>query len=95
MSKVRTLESFDKKDLIEFIKRTRSSFARDGERMMVYDLTSIEFNRKSGELAAKMDALHAGMTELSLPQDWSKYKELSDKWKATSRAWDRLYKGLE
>jgi hypothetical protein len=41
-----------------------------------------------------MDALQAEMAECSLPQDWRKYKELSDKWEAANRAWDRTHKGL-
>ena len=93
MSKVRTLESFDKKDLIEFIEQSSFFWGRDGGRT-VRDLSWIEGNRKFNELSAKMDALQAEMAKCSLPQDWLKYKDLSDKWEAANRAWDRTHKGL-
>lgn len=94
MSKVRTLESFDKKDLIEFIKQRLFFYGRGGERPL-RELSWIEADRKFKELGVKMDALQAEMAKCSLPQDWSKYKELSDKWEAANRVWDRTSKGLE
>jgi len=93
MSKVRTLESFDKKDLIEFIKQRLFFYRNDSERMH-RELSWIEANRKFEELGAKMDALQAEMAKCSLPQDWIKYRELSDKWDAANRAWNRTHKGL-
>ena len=93
MSKVRTLESFDKRDLIEFINQRLFFYRLDGERMP-RELSWIEADRKFKELGVKMDALQAEMAKCSLPQDWLKYKELSDKWDAANRAWNRVYKGL-
>lgn len=93
MSAPRTLESFSKQDLIRFIKKGWL-FCFEGEERVVRELSWIEYDRKSTELLAKMDALHADMAECHLPQDWGKYKELSDKWDATSRALSRLNKGL-
>jgi hypothetical protein len=93
MSAPRTLESFSKQDLIEFIKKSMAFYINGSERM-VRELSWIEGNRKSNELGAKMDALQAEMAKCSLPQDWPKYKDLSDKWEAASRAWDRTHKGL-
>jgi len=93
MSAPRTLESFSKQDLIEFIKKSMAFYFNGGERM-VLELSWIEGNRKFNELSAKMDALQAEMAKCSLPQDWLKYKDLSDKWEAANRVWDRTYKGL-
>lgn len=93
MNKVRTLESFDKKDLIEFIKQRLFFYCNAGERMY-RELSWIEANRKFAELGAKMDTLQAEMAKCSLPQDWKKYRELSDKWDAANRAWSRIHKGL-
>ena len=93
MSAPRTLESFSKQDLIEFIKKSMA-FNSKGEERVVRELSWVEYNRKSTELSANMDALHADLAECHLPQDWGKYKELSDQWDATSRALDRLRKGI-
>jgi hypothetical protein len=93
MSAPRTLESFSKQDLIAFIKKSMAFYINGGERM-VRELSWIEGNRKFDELGAKMDALQAEMAKCSLPQDWRKYKDLSDKWEAANRAWDRTHKRL-
>lgn len=93
MSAPRTLESFSKQDLIAFIKKSMAFYINGGE-WMVRELSWIEGNRKFDELGAKMDALQAEMAKCSLPQDWRKYKDLSDKWEAANRAWDRAHKRL-
>lgn len=93
MSKVRTLESFSKQDLIHFIIKS-GAFCSGGEERVVRELFWIELERKSTELNTKMDALQAEIDECSLSQDWSKYRDLSHKWGAASRALSRLYKGL-
>lgn len=91
MSSPRTLESFSKQDLIEFIKGSSFFWDRNGEQM-IHELAGIERERKFKELGAKMDHLQAEMAKCVLPQDWRKYKELADKWTAADRAWTRTYK---
>lgn len=93
MSTERTLESFDKKDLIEFIKKSPRFFTAGGERT-IRDLSWIEYNRKYKELTTKLDVLDAELAGCLLPQGWGKYTELSDQWGAVSRALSRLFKGV-
>ncbi|KAF5046495.1 hypothetical protein DSECCO2_470140 [anaerobic digester metagenome] len=92
MSAPRTLESFSKQDLVEFIKNSSFFWGRNGEQM-IHKLAGIERVRKFKELDAKLAALQAEMANCDLPQDWKKYKDLSEKWNAACRAWDRTYKG--
>lgn len=86
MSKMRTLESFDKQDMITLL--IRRLFYSDET---IRELTYIERERKSNELLAQMDALQADMSLLRLPHDFEQYKALSAKWDRASTAHDKLW----
>lgn len=85
MSEKRTLESFDKKDLVELIRRRLFYHDR-----CIPELTLIEFNRKGDALNAQMDALEAEMQSFRASEDWPRYDALSKKWDRASKAYDKL-----
>lgn len=90
--KDRDLESFSKQDLIEYIKKSARFLCANEQ--VIRDLSWIEHDRKFKELDVKMAALEAEMDKCQLPQDWSKYEDLSNKWAAASRAYSRNIKDL-
>ena len=86
MTTPRTLESFDKQDMITLLKR-RLFYSDE----TIRELTYIERERKGDELLAQMDALQADMSLLRLPHDFEQYKALSTKWDRASKALDKLW----
>jgi len=86
VSTERTLESFDKKDLIQLIQRRFFSLDRS-----LLELTSIERERKGAALMAQMETLESAMAEITLPVDWERHTALSEKWNKASKAWSKLY----
>lgn len=89
MSTERTLESFDKKDLVQLIQRRFFRLDRS-----LLELESIERDRKGEVLMAKMEALELemrGSLSSSPTPDFQRYKDLSKKWDQASKAYAKLY----